>query len=345
MRKLAFFSALCFFLSAVEYAIPKPMPFFRIGIANLPIMISFLCMKKSESAVLIFLKVLLQGIVSGTLFSYVFLFSLAGSVFAGFTMMAVFSLFYKSNLVSWIGISMAGALVNNFSQLGIAYIFLFGQNIKFIAPILLIISFFTSIAMGIFANSFVKKSNCLKNLIYDNLEFKEENSFCSLNQIEKSPQPLIFFKAFILLLVFFVLFFSKTLYIILSIFFISYFLCLLKKKKVKLFSSLLIIISVTFFSMLIPHGKIIFEFWNIKITEGAIIFGLERALKLCSCVFISKLITHKSMQFSFKLGFFMRMVFEYFDKLSDKKTFEKMSLKNLVELIDKKLESVYLNKD
>ncbi|MDO4507705.1 MAG: Gx transporter family protein, partial [Spirochaetales bacterium] len=57
---------------------PKPVPFFRLGLANLPIMLSFLCMTKKESTALIFLKVLLQGIISGTLFSYIFLFSLAG---------------------------------------------------------------------------------------------------------------------------------------------------------------------------------------------------------------------------------------------------------------------------
>ncbi len=39
-NKIAFFSALCFFLSAVEYAVPKPLPFFKIGFANLPILIS-----------------------------------------------------------------------------------------------------------------------------------------------------------------------------------------------------------------------------------------------------------------------------------------------------------------
>ena len=27
-NKIAFFSALCFFLSALEYAVPKPLPFF-----------------------------------------------------------------------------------------------------------------------------------------------------------------------------------------------------------------------------------------------------------------------------------------------------------------------------
>ena len=36
----AWFGALCFFLSAMEYMIPKPLPFLRLGLANLPIMLA-----------------------------------------------------------------------------------------------------------------------------------------------------------------------------------------------------------------------------------------------------------------------------------------------------------------
>ena len=37
---VAFLGALCLFLSAIEYMIPKPIPFLRVGIANLPILLS-----------------------------------------------------------------------------------------------------------------------------------------------------------------------------------------------------------------------------------------------------------------------------------------------------------------
>ncbi|MEN6364589.1 MAG: Gx transporter family protein, partial [Rectinema sp.] len=36
----ALLGAFCFFLSAVEYMLPKPMPFMRLGIANLPILLA-----------------------------------------------------------------------------------------------------------------------------------------------------------------------------------------------------------------------------------------------------------------------------------------------------------------
>lgn len=39
-RLVAFFAALCLFLVAVEYAIPKPLPFLRLGLTNLPVILS-----------------------------------------------------------------------------------------------------------------------------------------------------------------------------------------------------------------------------------------------------------------------------------------------------------------
>ncbi|MCK5201492.1 MAG: Gx transporter family protein, partial [Spirochaetales bacterium] len=36
---IALFAAFCIFLSTVEYLIPKPFPFFRLGLANFPIIV------------------------------------------------------------------------------------------------------------------------------------------------------------------------------------------------------------------------------------------------------------------------------------------------------------------
>lgn len=346
MRKLAFFSALCFFLSAVEYAIPKPVPFFRIGFANLPIMISFLCMTKKESTALIFLKVLLQGIISGTLFSYIFLFSLAGSVAAGFIMMAMFHLFYEKKLVSWLGISMAGGLANNLAQLGVAYIFLFGENTRFVAPVLLAISFVASIAMGLFANAFVEKSkwlSILKNKNWAEEKSAEKNPAVAENnpaatEEKKSSGKLQTFILVFSLSMFILLFFSKSIFVVSAIFLVSVTACLKKNKKVKLLPSVAIILSVTFFSILVPHGKILAEIWKLKITDGAILSGLERSLKLCSCVFLSKLIANKNMKLPSKAGLFMSLVFEYFEKLSEKDGDKKITFSNIISVLDQKLE-------
>lgn len=342
MRKLAFFSALCFFLSAVEYAIPKPVPFFRIGLANLPIMISFLCMSRKESTALIFLKVLLQAIISGTLFSYVFLFSLTGSVASGFVMMAIFHLFYGRKLVSWLGISMAGGLANNLAQLGVACIFLFGENTKFVAPALLAISFVASIAMGLFANVFVEKSKWLADLKNKNwTEVKSSGKKSAAAEEKKSSSKFQFLVLAFSLSMFILLFFSKSIYAVSGIFLLAVIACFMKNKRVNPLPSLALILSVTFFSILVPHGKILAEIWKLKITDGAIFSGLERSIKLCSCVFLSKLIADKNMKLPSRAGLFMSLVFEYFEKLSENIGNKKITFSNFVSLLDEKLEKAF----
>lgn len=333
MRKLAFFSALCFFLSAVEYAIPKPVPFFRLGLANLPIMISFLCMSRRESTALIFLKVLLQGTISGTLFSYVFLFSLAGSVASGFVMMAIFHLFYGRKLVSWLGISMAGGLANNLAQLAVAYAFLFEGNTKFIAPVLLTISFIASIVMGLFTDAFVSESQWLKNITTNHEQ--PAGGMPDVEILYQDSSPLLVVKFFAALIFMLVLFFADNVFIIYGILFASLACNLLSGKKIKLLPSLLIIGSVTFFSLLVPHGKILAEIWKVKITEGALMSGLVRSGRLCGALFLSKLAVSRDMKLPSKAGQFMKLVFYYFEKLSSAEM--KFRKKNFIKDLDQVL--------
>jgi len=74
-RNLALLGAFCLFLSAVEYMIPKPLPFMRIGLANLPLMLALDIFPLYAFLILVCVKVLGQALITGTLFSYFFIFS------------------------------------------------------------------------------------------------------------------------------------------------------------------------------------------------------------------------------------------------------------------------------
>lgn len=160
---IALFAAFCIFLSTVEYLIPKPFPFFRLGLANLPVLISLMIFKPKDILLLIGLKIFGQGLITGTLFSYIFLFSAAGSI-ASAAVMIVLVLLFKS-VVSLIGISIAGALASNLVQLLFAKLFIFGESVKYIAPPLLTMGFISSLILGLLADKFIKKSTWLENRI------------------------------------------------------------------------------------------------------------------------------------------------------------------------------------
>jgi heptaprenyl diphosphate synthase len=85
-RDAALLGALCLFLSTVEYLIPKPLPFMRLGLANLPLILALDLFPFRAFMALVCLKALGQALVTGTLFSYVFLFSLAGTVASALSM-------------------------------------------------------------------------------------------------------------------------------------------------------------------------------------------------------------------------------------------------------------------
>jgi heptaprenyl diphosphate synthase len=158
LKLLSFFAALCLFLSAVEYAIPKPLPFLRLGLANLPVLLSLSKLRRKDVLLLVFLKVLGQGFISGTFFSYVFVFSAAGSFSSGIVMLGLYTLLNKKKFLSYIGFSLAGALANTAAQLTVARFILFGNNTKYIAPVLLAAGTITGFILGVFANMFAEKS-------------------------------------------------------------------------------------------------------------------------------------------------------------------------------------------
>ena len=161
-KLLPFLAALCLFLAAVEYAIPKPLPFLRLGLANLPVIIALFIMPTRDIYKLILLKIMGQALITGTLFSYIFLFSAAGSLASGLTMLGVHQIL--RDRISCIGLSLAGAAANNIAQLIVAHLILFGSATRYIAPILLISGAVTGLILGIFTQMFTERSKWFRGL-------------------------------------------------------------------------------------------------------------------------------------------------------------------------------------
>ena len=156
-KTLALLGAFCLFLSTIEYMIPKPLPFMRIGIANLPLMLALDIFPFPTFLVLVAIKVLGQALITGTLFSYIFLFSLAGTSLAAVSMYGLRRLL-GSGRVSLIGAGTLGAMMSNISQLALAWAFLFRNNVRYIAPPFLIAGIVTGIALGLFCELFTRRS-------------------------------------------------------------------------------------------------------------------------------------------------------------------------------------------
>lgn len=159
---VAFLGAICLFLSAIEYMIPKPIPFLRVGIANLPILISLDLLPIPLLLLVVVLKVLGQGLIGGTLFSYVFLFSAVGSFASAFAMILFRRVFGAR--MSLVGVGVLGALFSNMTQILLARLLIFGEGAWLIAPPFLALGTVTATVLGIFAERFVARSRWLSML-------------------------------------------------------------------------------------------------------------------------------------------------------------------------------------
>jgi heptaprenyl diphosphate synthase len=155
-KTIALLGAFCLFLSAVEYMIPKPLPFMRIGVANLPLLLALDILPFPQFLVLAAIKIFGQSLISGTLFSYIFLFSLTGTLLSALLMYALRRLLGKH--ISFTGIGVLGAMVSNLSQLALAWFFLFRDSVMYIAPPFLAAGLITGLAIGIFCEMFTSRS-------------------------------------------------------------------------------------------------------------------------------------------------------------------------------------------
>ncbi|MFP4330051.1 MAG: Gx transporter family protein [Spirochaetaceae bacterium] len=156
LELIAFLGAVSLFFSTIEYIIPKPIPFFRLGLANLPIIVTLPFFRVRHTLMLVLLKVLGQGLINGTLASYVFFFSLAGSLSSGLVMLLAHRLGGKR--ISLVGVSILGALASNVVQVLLSVHFIFGTTAWIIAPLFLTLGSGSGLAIGIFAQRFFNHS-------------------------------------------------------------------------------------------------------------------------------------------------------------------------------------------
>ncbi|MDP8233115.1 MAG: Gx transporter family protein [Candidatus Zophobacter franzmannii] len=144
---LSFFTAFAVTVYIFEALIPKPLPFVRLGLANITILFLLADGFPLLAFMVTILKVLVGGFFIGTLISPVSLISLGGSIVS----VIVMWLLLKSKLgLSLVGISVGGAIVHNLMQLVVLRLVLIQSDtvFKFI-PLLLIIGLVSGIVTGI----------------------------------------------------------------------------------------------------------------------------------------------------------------------------------------------------
>ena len=125
-KYLVFLILLSLYLSLAEALIPKPFPWLKIGLSNIGTIIALEKFGKKMAAEVVICRIIIQGIMIGTLFSPGFIISLVSGIVSVSVMIFLYNFRDKLSVVA---ISVFSALVHNFTQLVVVYFLLF-RNIN-----------------------------------------------------------------------------------------------------------------------------------------------------------------------------------------------------------------------
>ena len=151
---IAMMTALASSLNLLEMFIPKPLPFMKIGLSNIIVLILVFSEFYKEAIIVAFSKSIIGAFLSGLLFSPTFLLSLGGNL-VSCILMIIFSKALKN--ITIFGVSVIGSYFHLLTQLIIMRIFIIQNNsILLLYPLIAVISILTGLLTGMIGSLFNK---------------------------------------------------------------------------------------------------------------------------------------------------------------------------------------------
>lgn len=256
--RIAALTSLALLFSLAENLIPKPLPFFRLGLANIPLLLAVSKMGAGEFFALSFLKAVANSYLAGTLFSPFFLISLSQSLTSA---LAMYICHYTlKDKVSLYGISLTGAAASAFTQLFLASM-LIGSGIWSLLPLFLILSFVAAFITAHIA----------KHMHYDidAAEMRTEKGTGINRTFSLSLFLIIFFSSLL-----------ESIALNAALFIIMIPISLHLKRKFRPLNYITLIAISLFSSLIVPRGEVIARVLAFPITDEALRTGMRQALRL-----------------------------------------------------------------
>jgi heptaprenyl diphosphate synthase len=337
--KLPVLSALCLFLSTIEYMIPKPLPFIRLGLANAPLLLA-LRMPPSLFFLLVFVKILGQALISGTLFSYVFLLSLSGTTLSAAAMYFLRRI-VPEKYMSLLGISITGAVISSITQIAIARLFILGPGAVYIMPPFLAMSIVSGTMLGAFCERFAAKSRWYRGgpvevsaaapVLPEKPPAVSGGKKALLDTNKIPPAPLFFAGLFMAA----ALLFTRGVMVRTAFFFAFLLLAFLAGKAGNIFLTFVFFGVIVLFNTLIPYGRVLFEIGAFSLTEGGLTQGIEKAATVEGLVMLSRVSISPRLRLPGRAGALLTESFLLLPQLYEKKT--AVHAKTFINDIDKAL--------
>jgi heptaprenyl diphosphate synthase len=161
--RIALLSAFAIGIHGIESLLPSPIPWMRLGLANVITVIALLLYGFRTAMLVTLVRVIISSLITGTFPGPAFILSLGGGVLSTMSMGVVVLL--APGLFSAVGLSIIGAFIHNMTQLILAY-FLIIQRMEavlFIAPVITLAGTLTGALNGLVSETVI--TNLKKDII------------------------------------------------------------------------------------------------------------------------------------------------------------------------------------
>lgn len=322
--RLPILAALSLFLSTIEYMIPKPLPFIRLGLANAPLLIA-LRLPLSQFFTLVFVKILGQALISGTLFSYIFLLSLSGTALSA-AAMYLLRRAVSEKYMSLAGVSITGALVSNVTQVALARSFFLGPGALYIMPPFLAMGTVSGTALGLFCQHFTAKSRWYSGAPVETGAPPPEAAASQAATGKRRSPPLFdtgrlppapLFAAGLLLSA--LMLFAEAPLTRTALFLVFLLAAIVTGKAGKLIVTLIFFAVIVLFNALLPYGRVIWRLGVFSLTEGALLQGIGKAATVEGLVMLSRVTVSPGLRLPGRVGALLAEAFTLLNRLLERK--------------------------
>jgi heptaprenyl diphosphate synthase len=160
---IALLSAYAVGLHSIEAFIPTPVPWLRLGLANIITLTTLYLYGLRAGMTVTLVRVFIRSLLAGTFLGPAFIMSLGGGITSTLVMWIV--IVASRRFLGPVSVSITGALTHNVTQLLLAYV-LFVRQIKaivLISPFILGAGIITGAFNGVVTNLIIKKIREKKN--------------------------------------------------------------------------------------------------------------------------------------------------------------------------------------
>lgn len=350
-NQIARLAALTLIFSYAELLIPRVLPFFRLGLGNVALLMGLVAGLTFPTFMLLsVVKAVTANLMAGTLFSPFFLVSFAQSLVSALVMFGLYRAGRpgvsqknrRRSLLSLYGISVCGAAASAVVQIALTSLYLGQGTWSLLGPMLLfnLVSGFITAWIAeilgdyngggevIYSN---KSEKIVHRTIFSDLHDNKSLVRTSLLATPSSgghprnapgdipgsgPLPRIrnLFCLAILLAAAASVFFIKNTAILCVFLVLSFLAQKISGRKIQLLPHISLWLFVLVTSVLIPNGRVLFTIAGFSITGGALLTGLQKALRLSIVSALSqtaaaiKLTSNPDSLIVLTLGYYSRML-------------------------------------